>query len=162
MKESASAPDGRGLPRRVLQIPFAWMAFRCPWMRVRGLLGRTPHGVPTRPPPVWGVRAHSPDKDRRMVGPAKERESTRTATPCVVTINGGSSSIRFALYEAGEAPRRLLSGRIDRIGLGGTSLAAADSAGKPLVARRLVASDHHSAAGHMLDWLEARAEFAAI
>jgi acetate kinase len=97
-----------------------------------------------------------------MVGPAKERESTRTATPCVVTINGGSSSIRFALYEAGEAPRRLLSGRIDRIGLGGTSLAAADSAGKPLVARRLVASDHHSAAGHMLDWLEARAEFAAI
>ena len=25
-----------------------------------------------------------------------------TSRPCVLTINGGSSSIRFALYEAGD------------------------------------------------------------
>ena len=86
----------------------------------------------------------------------------KTAMPSVLTINGGSSSIRFALYEAGEAPRLLLSGKIERIGMGGTSLVASDSAGTPLVARRLAASDHPTAAGHMLDWLEARAEFASI
>jgi acetate kinase len=30
----------------------------------------------------------------------------KSALPCVLTINGGSSSIRFAVYEAGEALRR--------------------------------------------------------
>ena len=30
------------------------------------------------------------------------------APPCILTINGGSSSIRFAVYEAGETLRRRL------------------------------------------------------
>ncbi|QVL34961.1 acetate/propionate family kinase [Telmatocola sphagniphila] len=34
----------------------------------------------------------------------------------VLTINGGSSSIKFALFESGEPPRRVLSGSVDRIG----------------------------------------------
>ena len=40
----------------------------------------------------------------------------RTAN-CVLTINGGSSSIKFALFEAGGALRRVLAGRIEGIGL---------------------------------------------
>lgn len=36
--------------------------------------------------------------------------------PQILTLNGGSSSIKFALYEAGESPRRVLSGGIDGIG----------------------------------------------
>ena len=35
----------------------------------------------------------------------------------ILTINGGSSSIKFALFEAGDPPRRILEGGIDRIGL---------------------------------------------
>ena len=35
----------------------------------------------------------------------------------ILTINGGSSSIKFALFEAGDALRRILEGRIERIGL---------------------------------------------
>ncbi len=35
---------------------------------------------------------------------------------CILTINGGSSSIRFGLFEACNPPRRLLHGAIDRIG----------------------------------------------
>ena len=49
----------------------------------------------------------------------------------VLTINGGSSSIRFAVYEAGEPLRRLLDGKIDRIGLSGTNLTVKDSTGQP-------------------------------
>ena len=39
------------------------------------------------------------------------------ANACILTINGGSSSIKFALFEAGDSLRRILEGRIERIGL---------------------------------------------
>jgi acetate kinase len=35
----------------------------------------------------------------------------------ILTINGGSSSIKFALFDAGDSLRRILSGGIERIGL---------------------------------------------
>jgi membrane protein DedA with SNARE-associated domain len=35
----------------------------------------------------------------------------------ILTINGGSSSIKFALYPAGEPLKRGLHGKVDRIGL---------------------------------------------
>ncbi len=40
----------------------------------------------------------------------------------VLSINNGSSSIRFALYQIGEPMERMLAGEIDRIGLSGTNL----------------------------------------
>ena len=46
------------------------------------------------------------------------RESTvQPADKHILTINGGSSSIKFALFEAGESLKRVLAGGIDRIGL---------------------------------------------
>jgi len=41
----------------------------------------------------------------------------KSAPPCGLTINSGTSSIRFVVYEAREEPLRLLSGKVDRIGL---------------------------------------------
>jgi acetate kinase len=82
--------------------------------------------------------------------------------PCVLTINGGSSSIRFAVYEAGEAPRRRLDGMIDRIGLSGTRLIASDTAGELKAPRRLGAADHRAAVEFLLDWLEAQPVFASV
>jgi len=35
----------------------------------------------------------------------------------VLAINGGSSSIKFAIFEAGQRPVRKLSGAVERIGL---------------------------------------------
>ena len=35
----------------------------------------------------------------------------------ILTINGGSSSIKFALFEAAESLKRILAGGIERIGL---------------------------------------------
>jgi acetate kinase len=86
----------------------------------------------------------------------------KSALPCVLTINGGSSSIRFAVYEAGETPRRRLDGKIDRIGLSGTNLIVNDPAGKPQVPRRLTTADHRTAVGFLLDWLEAQPVFASV
>ena len=85
-----------------------------------------------------------------------------SALPCVLTINGGSSSVRFAVYEAGETPRRWLAGKIDRIGLSGTNLTVSDPAGKPLVPRPLAAADHRTAVVFLLDWLEAQPVFASV
>jgi acetate kinase len=79
----------------------------------------------------------------------------------VLTINGGSSSIRFAVYEAGRVLQRRLSGKIDRIGLRGTNLTVHDTAGAPK-ARRLAAADHRTAVRFMLDWLEAQPIFPTV
>jgi acetate kinase len=86
----------------------------------------------------------------------------KSGMPCVLTINGGSSSIRFAVYEVGETPLRRLDGKIDRIGLSGTNLTVNDPAGKPPVPRRLAAADHRTAAVFLLDWLEAQPVFASV
>jgi acetate kinase len=82
--------------------------------------------------------------------------------PCVLTINGGSSSIRFAVYEADKTPRRWLDGKIERIGLVGTALIVNDLNGKPQSPFRLATGDHYTAVEFLLDWLEAQPIFASI
>ena len=81
---------------------------------------------------------------------------------CVLTINGGSSSIKFALYEAGAEPRRTLSGKIDRIGLSGTSLVFGDPGGNPPSRGQLEIPPQTSAGHFLVDWLEKREEFALV
>src|SRR6266571_7370933 len=86
----------------------------------------------------------------------------KPALPCVLTINGGSSSIRFAVYEAGETLRRRLDGKIDRIGLSGTNLIVNDAAGKSQASRRLAAADHRTGIDFLLDWLEKQPVFPSV
>jgi acetate kinase len=88
--------------------------------------------------------------------------STSSASSCVLTINGGSSSIRFAVYEAADSLRRQLDGKIDRIGLSGTTLIVNGPSGTPQVARRLAPDNHRRAARVLLDWLEGQPVFASI
>jgi hypothetical protein len=47
----------------------------------------------------------------------REEPSVKPANPRILTINGGSSSIKFALFEAGDSLRRTMEGAIERIGL---------------------------------------------
>ena len=77
----------------------------------------------------------------------------------MLTINGGSSSIRFAIYESGTTLRRQLDGQIDRIGSRGTTLIVNHPSAAP---RRFRAADHRAAAGLLLDWLEAQPVFASV
>jgi acetate kinase len=85
-----------------------------------------------------------------------------TSRPCVLTINGGSSSIRFAVYEAGETLRRQLKGKIDRIGLTGTSLIVNEPAERPTAPRHVAAADQRTAVVVLLDWLETQPIFASV
>ena len=86
----------------------------------------------------------------------------KSASTCVLTINAGSSSIRFAVYDTGVALHRRLAGKIDRIGMRGTTLIVNDAAGTPQTPRRLDAADHRAAAGFLLDWIEAQPVFASV
>ena len=40
----------------------------------------------------------------------------KSGNPRILTINGGSSSIKFALFEAGDPLLRIMEGEIERIG----------------------------------------------
>ncbi|MBK8478331.1 MAG: hypothetical protein IPL39_19170 [Opitutaceae bacterium] len=76
-----------------------------------------------------------------------------SASPCVLAINGGSSSIRFAVYEAGETLRRRLDGKIDRIGLKGTNLVRQGSGGEALCAPASCHRRPPYSGGVSFDWL---------
>lgn len=84
----------------------------------------------------------------------------KPAKPHILTINGGSSSIRFALYQVNEPLQRGLYGKVDRIGLGGTNLIFHDPDGMPHDS--LTIPDHKSAANFLIGWLEKRDEFTSI
>ena len=82
--------------------------------------------------------------------------------PSILTINGGSSSIKFALYRTGEPLQRGLYGKVDRIGLSGTSLTSDDPATNRQDSRKVAASDHKSAARFLMDWLQKQKGFASV
>ena len=80
----------------------------------------------------------------------------------ILTINGGSSSIKFALYRMGDPPQRGLHGKVDRIGLRGTTFAFDDPARKRQDDRGIGDRDHRSAANFLLDWLDKQVGLASI
>ena len=82
--------------------------------------------------------------------------------PSILTINGGSSSIRFAIYRVEEPLKQGLYGKVDRIGLDGTNLTFHDPAKNQQDSRKLVASDHKSAANLLIDWLEEQKCFGSV
>ena len=80
----------------------------------------------------------------------------------ILTINGGSSSIKFALYQMGDPPVRGLHGKVDRIGVSGTNFAFDDPALKRRDNRAIGDLDHRSAADFLLDWLDKQIGLASI
>jgi acetate kinase len=76
--------------------------------------------------------------------------------PTILTINGGSSSIKFALFEVGETLRRTLEGHIERIGLPEATFAVKSKVETDNFSRRINALDHTTAVEVLMDWIEAR------
>jgi len=70
----------------------------------------------------------------------------KPADPRILTINGGSSSIKFALFEAGDSLRRILEGGIERIGLPEAALQVKGLDQANNVLRLVTAPDHTAAA----------------
>jgi acetate kinase len=80
----------------------------------------------------------------------------------VLSINGGSSSIKFALYDVDEPLRRRLDGKVDRIGLNGTNLMVNNPTGKAQGHQRIDEAEHARPVAVLLDWLEAQQMFATV
>ena len=76
--------------------------------------------------------------------------------PRILTINGGSSSIKFALFEAGDTLRRILDGGIERIGLPEATFRVKGSDEADNFSRSIKAPDHTIAVGVLMDWIEER------
>ena len=93
---------------------------------------------------------------------ANKGRPIRGRRACVLTLNGGSSSIRFAVFKTGGSLRRLLSGKIDRIGSKGSALLAEDSGGGKSIRRPVRAGDHPAAVEALLDWIGEQPAAAAI
>ena len=74
--------------------------------------------------------------------------------PRILTINGGSSSIKFALFEAGDSLRRILEGAIERIGLPEATLHVKGLNQADNVSRLVTAPDHTVAVGAFMNWIE--------
>jgi acetate kinase len=80
----------------------------------------------------------------------------KSASPRILTINGGSSSIKFALFEGIDPQRRILQGEIERIGLPGATLRVKGPNPGDDVSRPVPASDHTGAIGALMDCIEER------
>jgi acetate kinase len=80
----------------------------------------------------------------------------KPANPRILTINGGSSSIKFALFEAGDSLRRILDGGIERIGLPDAFIRVKGVDPADNFSRPVTASDHTVAVGALMDWIEER------
>jgi acetate kinase len=80
----------------------------------------------------------------------------KPANPRILTINGGSSSIKFALFEAGDSPQRILAGGIERIGLPDASLRVKGLNQADNFSRSVTAPNHTVAVDALMDWIEER------
>jgi acetate kinase len=86
----------------------------------------------------------------------RKEPAVKPANPHILTINGGSSSIKFALFEAGDSLRRILEGGIDRIGQPGATLRVKGLDPGDNFSRPVKAPDHTVAVGVLMDWIEER------
>ncbi len=82
--------------------------------------------------------------------------------PRILTINGGSSSIKFALFEVGDTLLRLLEGDIERIGLPDASFRVKSRNQSDNFSQSVMAPDHTVAVGLLMDWIEARSGHDAL
>ncbi len=80
----------------------------------------------------------------------------------VLTINGGSSSIKFSLYRINESLEQLLYGSIENIGTNKAKLNFNNNKEQQKNSFDIDAADHDQAANHLIDWLEKQKDFTSV
>jgi len=80
----------------------------------------------------------------------------------ILTINGGSSSIKFALYEIDGSLTQLLSGEIENIGTGNTKFSIDDINTDQKSSISIDADDYDNAAVFLIGWLEKQEYFVPV
>src|SRR5271156_6728533 len=78
----------------------------------------------------------------------------KTANPRILTINGGSSSIKFALFETGDLLQRILGGGIERIGLPEATFQVKGLNQADNFSRSVRVPNHTVAVSVLMDWIE--------
>ncbi len=79
----------------------------------------------------------------------------------VLTMNVGSSSVKFAFFTGGEPPERALSGGVERLGSPGTTLGFKTAAGQT-DSQPFPSDNPESATRNLLDRLAIRPEFSTV
>ncbi len=79
----------------------------------------------------------------------------------ILTLNGGSSSIKFAVYRTGQGLDQILSGKLDRVGLNGTTLSWRCK-GEDEAEGHHDLPDGTDSADHLFEWLRSRPEMIDI
>ena len=72
--------------------------------------------------------------------------------PSILTLNGGSSSLRFALFSGAQTLERVLAGKFERIGLPNARLTFTDH--KQKEERAVQAPDHSACIGLLVELIE--------
>lgn len=80
----------------------------------------------------------------------------------ILTINGGSSSIKFSAFATTDPQQRGLTGKLDRIGQRGAQLAFSDPVSGKKNTVDVEVSDYASAVEFLVDWLESRHVLASV
>ncbi len=80
----------------------------------------------------------------------------------VLTINSGSSSLRFALFRAGESLPQLLTGKFDRIGLSDARLSFTDVLANQSDERTVEVPNHVACVPSLVELLEKRSGVNAV
>jgi len=86
----------------------------------------------------------------------------KTAKNNVLTINGGSSSIKFALYEVDLRLNKLLSGDVENIGQKNAALRFKNPADHQHHKIDIKNDNYESAANQLIDWLEKQVDFEQV
>src|ERR1035441_9911828 len=103
-----------------------------------------------------GLQVHVRKTGFVRIAEMTKESSMEPANPRILTINGGSSSIKFALFEAGDSLQRILEGGIERIGLPQATLRVKGLDQADNFSRLVPAPDHTVAVGALMDWIEER------
>lgn len=82
--------------------------------------------------------------------------------PRILVFNGGSSSIRFAIYGTEATPVRRIGGKIDRIGIAGTTPSFAATGGDRRGEPVLRSGSRAEAVSVLVQWLEADDRLASV
>ena len=81
---------------------------------------------------------------------------------CILTINGGSSSIKFALFRMDKTPERLFTGSIVRIGQSDATLTVKQEETSQTDRHKIEAPDQKQAVDQLISWLDQNAGFTNI
>jgi acetate kinase len=82
--------------------------------------------------------------------------------PYVLTLNGGSSSLKFAVFAAVDPIERVFSGRVERVGLGESRLIVSDAGGRRSEDCAVEAPDQAAAVGLVIERVERNPGLALI